>query len=401
MNRKFIFILAVLVLVLAGCSGEPVVVDPDPRPSIEESNTPVPVEIPSGVVILADGLVQTAQPALPLTFEIGGRLLSVDVQAGDQVQEGDILARLDADETIVSYKSTVTAAELSVLRAQQALDDLINNAATMTSQAQMNLAVAQDELQNAEYRWQVQQAGSRASGDTIAAAEANLVLAEREVEQAQAQFNRYSGREDDDPLRALALSNLVAAKQRRDSVLRGLNWYTGSPTELAQARLDAEVAIAQAQLETAEREWDDRKNGPDPDEVALAEGELANAQAHLTQAENDLEKAIAGDVLIAPLDGTILSVESTPGSQVGPGSPILVLLDTTQFEFHTTNLSERDMAQIIPGQSADVILKAYPNDPIEATVIRIGWQVGQIIGDAATFPVVLSLTVPILRYALG
>ena len=61
-------------------------------------------------------------------------------------------------------------------------------------------------------------------------------------------------------------------------------------------------------------------------------------------------------------------------------------------EFHTTNLSERDLVKIFPGQSAIVTLKAYPNTPIDAEVVRIGWQVGEAVGDAATFPVILSLS---------
>jgi multidrug resistance efflux pump len=87
----------------------------------------------------------------------------------------------------------------------------------------------------------------------------------------------------------------------------------------------------------------------------------------------------------------VLSVETAPGALVGSGSPILILLDTAHLEFHTTNLSERDLAQISPGQSAVVTLKAYPDDPIEATVVRVGWQAGEPVGDAATFPVILSL----------
>jgi multidrug resistance efflux pump len=86
-----------------------------------------------------------------------------------------------------------------------------------------------------------------------------------------------------------------------------------------------------------------------------------------------------------------LDVEAVPGARVGSGSPILTLLDTTQMEFHTINLSERDLAQIFPGQRALVTLKAYPAAPIDAQVLRVGWQVGELVGDAATFPVVLSL----------
>jgi multidrug resistance efflux pump len=262
----------------------------------------------------------------------------------------------------------------------------------MTAQAQMNLAVAQDELASAEYRRRVQQEGNRASGDTIAAAEANLVLAELQVEQATAEFNKYSGRSVNDPSRALALSNLVAARQQRDSILRGLNWYTGSPTDIAQALLDAEVAIAQAQFEMAQREWEAKKNGPTADEVTLDEAELANAQSLLTRSQNDLQKATDGVLLVAPMDGIVLSLHAPPGASVGAGSPILTLLDSSQLEFHTINVSERDLAQIFPGQTAMVTLKTYPNEPIEAVVVRISWQASGAVGDAATFPVILVLS---------
>jgi multidrug resistance efflux pump len=394
MNTRKLIIFIIMLLLLVSCGREPATVESSTAPIPDETTVPSPSTSSArpGVTILADGVVQAVQPTLPLAFEFSGKLLEVHVQPGDQVEGGDVLARLEGAVPLDSYEAVVTSAELSVLRAQQALEALFTNASTMASQAQMNLAVAQEELQSAEYRWRVQQEGNRASGDTIAAAEANLVLAEQQVKHAQGEFNQYSGRPEGDPARALALSNLVAAKQQRDSILRGLNWYTGSPSDIAQAKLDAEVAIAQVQLENAEREWEARKNGPDADEVALAEGELANAQAQLKQAQHDLQKAIDGAVLVAPTDGTILSVEAVTGTLVGGGAPIFILLDTTQLAFHTTNLSERDVAQIFPGQTALITLKSYPNDPIEAAVVRIGWQASGVVGDAATFPVMLDLS---------
>ena len=126
-----------------------------------------------------------------------------------------------------------------------------------------------------------------------------------------------------------------------------------------------------------------------PDELALAEAELANAQIQLTVAQNNLERAIEAqdDInLVAPWSGTVLSVEVAPGTLVGSGSPIVTLLDSTQFEFHTTNLSERDLAKISLGQSAVVTLKAYPDETIEATVVRVGWQAGEHQSAAAVLP---------------
>jgi HlyD family secretion protein len=211
------------------------------------------------------------------------------------------------------------------------------------------------------------------------------------LEQATAEFNKYSGRSVNDPSRALALSNMVAARQQRDTILRGLNWYTGSPTNIAQALLDADVTIAQAQLETARREWEVHKDGPDPDEIAMAEAELAVAQAQLTRSQSDLQIAMDGDVLVAPMDGIVLSLHAPAGASVGPGSPILSLLNSTQLEFHTINVSERDLAQIFLGQTALVTLKTFPDTSIEASVVRIGWQASGALGDAATFPVILQL----------
>ncbi len=88
----------------------------------------------------------------------------------------------------------------------------------------------------------------------------------------------------------------------------------------------------------------------------------------------------------------MLSVEAAPGALVVCGSAIVILLDTTLLEFQTNNLSERDLAQISPGQAALVTLKAFPDDPIEAALLRIGWQSGAPVGDAATFPVMLRLS---------
>ena len=102
-----------------------------------------------------------------------------------------------------------------------------------------------------------------------------------------------------------------------------------------------------------------------------------------------LGEDIAG--VVGKLGEGVTSVEAAPGALVGGGSPIVTLLETTHLEFHTTNLSECDLAQIFPGQTAVVTLKAYPDDPIEAAVGRIGLQAGAAVGDAVTFPVVRIL----------
>jgi multidrug resistance efflux pump len=111
------------------------------------------------------------------------------------------------------------------------------------------------------------------------------------------------------------------------------------------------------------------------------------AEFNLEQSRNALEDA----VLAAPWAGTILSVETAPGAIVGGGSPILTLLDAENLQFHTTNLSERDLADIEPGQAVQITLKTYSGQEISGTVLRIVPQASGGIGDAATFVVVIDL----------
>jgi multidrug resistance efflux pump len=443
MNIKRWIILVSLLILLVSCSGEPDVAPVDLEPTPVEQSLPTPTAIRSGVTILADGVVQAAIPILPLGFEIGGKLHIVHVQAGDLVQRGKILAELEEAEPLDSYHAAVTSAELSVLVAQQSLDNLYTNAnlqqaealqsiasAQQTldamavdthiqqSEALQSIADAQEAVRSAEY--QLNSLSAEASEASITAAQSDVTLAAERLERAEKAYDPYRNKPDTNLNKAYFGAAWADAKSVYDAAVRRLNALTGSASDLTVAQKEAELAVAkaqliqaqatydslaagippadlavaEAQLAAAQAAYDALENGVNPDELALAEVELVNAQIQLTIAQNNLEEAIEAQddiFLAAPWTGSVLSIEAAPGSLVGAGSPIIMLLDTVQLEFHTTNLSERDLAKILPGQKAVVTLKAYPNDPINAEVIRIGWQVGNMVGDAATFPVVLSL----------
>jgi multidrug resistance efflux pump len=306
-----------------------------------------------------------------LSFGISGEIAEINVQVGDVVRAGDVLASLEEGESLESLQVSVTSAELSLLRAQQDLEELYEAAPMQAALAQKALAEALDEMQDAEYYWQVQQQGYRASSETILAAEAALVLAEAEVEKTQDRYNEVEGKSDDDPAKALALSNLVAAKTKRDSALRELNWYTGSPTDIDQALLDADVAIAQANLEAAQQEWEVLKTGADPFEVAIAEAEVANAEAQLARAQSDLEEAIANQEaidLIAPMDGTVMAVDAQVGEDAQGTVITLADLSQTYLEIF---LDETDLGNVQVGYEVEVIFDALPDDTFSGTIVQV------------------------------
>jgi multidrug resistance efflux pump len=261
------------------------------------------------------------------------------------------------------------------LRLQQALEDLQANAGIKRAQALNDIASYAKAVRDAQYQLENYTPPPYLQGlDTIEA----LNQMKDRLAAASAAFQPYRFADAGDATRRARLQDLNDAQSQYDAAIKNLN-------------LQYDLQVAQARLDKALADYAEYTSGPPADDLTLAQSELADAQAQLEAARSDLEKAIANASLVSPVDGIVLSIEAAPGALVS-ASPVMTLLDVSQMEFHTTNLSERDLALIAPGQKALVILKAYPDDPIEASVVRIGWQAGAAVGDAATFPIVLALS---------
>jgi HlyD family secretion protein len=323
----------------------------------------------------ATGTVRASQSAI-LTFETSGTVEVVRVEIGDRVVAGEELARLEK----TSLPSQVILAQADLVAAQRALDDLLYSAEA-SALAQRALAQAQDALQDANYMLSVRQEGNRASQETLDATHADLILAEREVERAQALYDRLAGRPEDDPARAIALSNLSAARQHRDAIQRNLNWYIGRPSETEQALLDSDVALAEAQVADALREWERLKDGPDPDDVAAAQARVTAAQAMLE---------LAG--LKAPFAGTITSVEVKPGDQVNTGSLAFGLADLSRL-LVDVEVSEVDINRIQVGQPVTLNFDAVLSRTYQGEVVEIG-MTGVVVQGVVNFTVTVELTDP-------
>jgi HlyD family secretion protein len=302
----------------------------------------------------ASGAVEANQDAI-LTFQTTGTVEHVLHGVGNVVEKGDILVTLEQ----TSLSSQIILAQADLVTAQNALDALYDTDQAL-AQAELILAQARDEFDAAEYQRNVLQEGNRASGETIAAAEANLVLAQSEVDRAQDEYSKYSGRPVDDPVRALARSNLAAARQKRDSIQRQLNWYLGFPTEIDQAILDAEVQIASSNLEEAQSEVDRLRSGPDPDDIVTANARIAAAEATLEQAQ-----------VTAPFTGTITLIEVKPGDKVESNQPAVHLFDLEPL-YVQADISEVDINKVEIGQSVILNFDAVLDKQYEGEVVEVG-----------------------------
>jgi len=315
--------------------------------------------------------------------ESPGRVMEVYVDEGAYVEQGEPLFSLDDEllrvqraRVVSAGEAAVTAAKLQLLMVQQALDDLHEDWPMVAAQAELELARARDELDDVNYIHDVRQEGYRASSDTIKAAEANIVLANEEVDVAQQRYDHASG----DTGKALALSNLIAARQQRDSIQRNLNWYLGSPTDIEQALLDADVSVAETRVNDAEIELEKWKEGPDPAAVALLEAQLANAQAQLALAysQTDVELQtidlqLNDFVIQAPISGVVLTRTVEPGEVLLPGAAALRIGDLDRLTI-TVYVPEDRYGEIALGSRALVSVDSFPDLAFNAYVLRMADQ---------------------------
>ena len=401
------YVMLWLVLVLIGCGAGEGALDSEPPPSSVEITVGESVAavresaaIPAATskIVLADGQLVAVQPTVTLSFEANGRLLSLNVQVGDWVAAGEVIATLDdttLQETLTNANLQVSQSENSLAQAQLALDDLLNwqPKAMEVSLAEANLAAAQASLNQT-------QSQADAAGNNLTSANVAITQAQRGVTDAQTAYNKAHDPGRDWELNIQGLDEALKAEREAtaQAVLEAdealslayAQWQvtaTNLTGESAIANAEAAVVNAQQALETA-------TTGPTAHAIATARLQVEQAEIALEQSrfsQQQAQRALTQAQLVAPVNGTVLSVAATPGTMMSAGLPVVTLLDTSHLAFHTSNLSERDLAQVQVGQPAEVRLKTYGERPLSGTVVRIAPQAGGMVGDAATFTAVIQL----------
>lgn len=284
-----------------------------------------------------------------LGFDEAGTLLELDVQEGDEVQAGDILARLQTARSEEEINASTAEADLAVVQAQNALDRLYQTSDVSRTEALNNIAAYSTALRDAQYALENYSTPTYLQNlDTVDA----IAVMKKQLDQALLEFEpyRYHSRYDDDREDKLKLLN--EAQARYDAAVDRLN-------------LEYTLEVAEANLAKAQQDYDKYKDGPAFDELTEAKGTLMNAKAKLALAQAD--QAILE--LAAPFDGTILSADAIVGGTVGEESIItLGVLKPITLDVY---LDESDLQMVKVGYSAEVIFDAYPDKVFKGEVIQI------------------------------
>ena len=284
-----------------------------------------------------------------LPFGTSGTVSKVNVQPGNRVKKGDVLAELDTRNL-----------ELQVAQQQQAY--LIQQAtySTTTQSDPDAIAAAQAAVSNAQASLKVaQQKYTSTATDQVTISCNNVDNALQSYNDAQTAYNAYianwrvqvNGSADISPQKA----RLDSAKLAYDQALANCS--------LAKNGINnSSVQSAVAQLEQAQNNLNNLLH-PSDRTLALAKAQLDQAKLALDQAQQQLDKA----KIIAPFDGAVTQVTATVG---GPSSGTIVLADESQYHVGLL-VDETQIGQIKVGQSVQFTFDAIQTSTVTGTVTLI------------------------------
>lgn len=297
------------------------------------------------LVVVAGGsgtLVPNAE--VDLSFSSGGRLAEMLVEVGDQVQAGDVLARLEDTDA----QSQVTQAEINLRLAELQLSELTGtpDAADLAA-AQYQLASAQEGLEDLL---------NGPSAQELIIAQADLATAEKQLQQAQSAYDKVSWRPD-----------AGASSQAMDL------WSATAAYDKAKANYDMavadasgeQIAAAQASVAQAQSNLNSLLDGASAEDLEAAQLSVEQARVDLASAQVQMEET----VLIAPFSGTVTAVTASPGEMVGTGA-LVTLADLSQ-PLVELYLDETDLDLIAVGYEVEVMFDALPDEIFSGQIVRI------------------------------
>ena len=332
-----------LVLLLTACGT---------NPTATATTTPTPA---ANTVIAAGRLVPNQ--SVYLAFLASGRVDQVLVKKGDTVTQGQVLARLGDREQATA---ALAGAQAQVIAAQQAFDLLTRTASLQNAQAWQAYMNAQKARAAAQLAWD--HLNLNTIQTDIDTAQADVTSRQTDLENAQKDLDKYSHLPTNNATRKSYEDKLNTAQINYDTAVQKLETLTNQ-RDSVNAALNAALA-AEAE---AKRTYGNTRNGPNTDQLALAQAQLDTAKAQAAAAQSALDNYD----LKAPFAGTVANVNISSSQMVNPQTWAVALIDTSQWYVDTSDLTEMDVLKVSLGQSVIVTADALPGFTMDGVVDSI------------------------------
>jgi multidrug efflux pump subunit AcrA (membrane-fusion protein) len=350
MKKPFYNLMMLIIILALGLSA-----------CANQQATPVQEDVPaasaiSANTVVAEGHVKPVHAA-NLSFQARGIVESVNVEIGDRVSEGDVLARLS---NASQAEAGLAAANLELLSAQQALDALVRTGDANLALAWTNYLNAQKVRAEAERAWE--RLDLDAIEDRIEDAQTEVKDREEDLKDAQDEFDRYKDLDEDNSRRRTAEDDLERAQEAYNEAVRKLEEITRE-RDAIRAALDAALA-SEAE---AKYQWELSAAGVNKEQLTFAEARLENAQAQAAAAES----ALGNYILTAPFDGVVVDVAVSVGEQVGAESRAVAVADPSSWMIETTDVTELEVVDVSVGQAVTFTPDALPDVTMKGSVSAI------------------------------
>jgi len=313
------WIIGLIVAGVLGVSGTAVLINRATAPREDLAELTIPVQSQDlRVRITANGTVVPIQ-SVNLSPKSAGIVKELYVEQGDRVEAGDVVARMD---------NSTFQAELT--------------------QAQANLAQAQANLAKAR------------AGNTTAAIgqiQASVSQAEAQVREAEARLALATDRVRRNE--TLAAEGAIS-RDRLDEVISEAN------------RARASVEQAQAGVREARRRLEDSQNGSRPEDIAVAEARVKEAQGRVQAVQTQIEDT----AVRAPFAGIITQKYATEGAFVTPTTSASTNSSATSTSVVAlasglevlAEVPEVDINQVAEGQAVEIVADAFPDQVFQGKV---------------------------------
>jgi len=337
MSKVMFIAIMILGLLMTACS------------TSTDVSTATPEIIPTVIAddtIIAEGRVEPIQYA-EIAFTTSGMVGEVMIEEGQSVKAGESLIRLGTEKD-----SSYAAAQLELANAQKAMDDLVNSRGADFAQAVIDLHEAEKEYTRAD------------------------------------NYLRYLKTSDSVPQTNYSVK-LVQTARGYEYKPEATN-FKGPASDEWILNAENDLALKKANLDSAQRTYDNLKEGPDAEQLPVLEARLTAAKA-----------AVAAFTVTAPFDGIVAELNAKAGSTINAGEIAIVIADTSDWLAITSDVTEIDVVKLTEGQSVIVTLDAIPDVEMRGEILYIGQNFSENQGDIVyKVTILLRDTNPAMRWGM-
>lgn len=347
----------ILLLILVVCSGLVQATDGKQYVQVVDPvvNTIEVQEIVTGLVLSYTDVMIPAK--------VGGVVEEVRIQIGQKVKAGETLILFEQDQIRIQLDQAKAALEIAqanlALVKKGASDEELQQVQATVDQAQASYQAAQSNLVFAQSMFN----DRRMEEQQLLAAKTQLDMAEKQLELADERLNQtqiglemaksdyermsylfengvitqqqYEGIETQyQNAQSADQSTKLAKEQAQVSYNSAVEGYRlaeemYNDRRSAEQQLDGantQLKVTKANLSIAQANLTKVKKGATLEQLQISQANLKQAQAALRLVELQLENTI----VVSPIDGVVAQVNVDGGEMVGPGTPVVTIINIDQ-----------------------------------------------------------------------